>query len=317
MGSTLPLGAMAFDTEMAYPQRPITLVIGFTPGGTTDSLARLLAKHMSDDLGYKVIVDNKPGAGSNIGAEAVARAAPDGYTLYFSSRPNTIHKTMYGNLKYDFARDLVPIGMVATVPAVIVAGKDAPVRTIPDVVALAKSYPGGMTCASPGVGSTSHLLCELFQQEAQIDMMHVPYRGDQPALADIMTGRVDVQFVTLPSALPHIKAGNLQGIAVMSRIRVPSIPQIPTIEEAGFPDLALDAWFGLMAPTGTPQHVIQRLNHSLNVALSDRDLQASMMQLSYTPPPQPNTSHAFKQLIRGETERWATVLRERNIKPLH
>lgn len=317
VGSILPFGAMGSDTEATYPQRPITLVIGFTPGGTTDSLARLLAKHMSNDLGYKIIVDNRPGAGSNIGAEAVARAVPDGYTLYFSSRPNTIHKTMYGNLKYDFARDLTPIGMVATVPTIAVTGKDSPIQSIQDIVGLAKAYPGGVACASPGIGSTSHLLCELFQQEARIDMMHVPYRGDLPALADVMEGRVDMQFVTLPSVLSHLKAGSLRGIAIMSRLPMPSVRHIPTIEELGFPDLALDAWFGLMAPTGTPEHVVRRLNQSLNLVLSDPELQSSMMQLSYMPPLQPNTPDEFAELISGETERWTAILRERNIKPLH
>jgi tripartite-type tricarboxylate transporter receptor subunit TctC len=316
-GSALPFGAMAADNEAIFPQRPVTLVIGFTPGGGADPLARLLAKHMSEELGQKVTVDNRPGAGSNIAAEAVARAVPDGYTLYFSSRPNTVHKTMYSDLKYDFNRDLVPVGLVATMPMVVVAGKHAPIHTIQELITLAKAYPGGLTCASAGVGTSGHLLCELFQQEAGIDMLHVPYRGGAPALADVVGGRVDVQFVSLPAALPQIQSGHLRALAVMSRQRVPAARHIATIAESGLANLNLESWYGVMVPAGTPDHAVARLNQSINTVMTRQDVQETLMELAYAAPQQPNTQQTFGDLIAEETQRWTGILRDRNINPLH
>jgi tripartite-type tricarboxylate transporter receptor subunit TctC len=315
--SVLPMGAVASDTAASYPQGPITLVIGYPPGGGTDALARLLAKYMEDELGQKMIVDYRPGAASNIGAQAVARAAPDGYTVYLGGRPNTIHRSMYGHIKYDFSRDLVPIGLVATMPYVIAVGKDAPIATVQDLIALAKAYPGALTCASPGTGTSDHLLCELLQQETGIDMVHVPYRGSAPALADVMAGRVDMQIASLPSAIPHIAGGNLRGIAVMSRTRVAAASDIPTIGESGLADLNMESWYGLVAPAGTPPQVVARLNRSINAVLTRQDLQEALTRLAYVTPQQPNTPKALEDLIAEETARWTAVLEQRNIKPLH
>ena len=201
IAATLPGSTLAFDhreanaesaPEMAYPSRPVTLVIGYPAGADTDSLARLLAEYMAAPLGQKVIVDYKPGASGNIGAQTVARAKPDGYTLYLSGRPNTIHKTMYAHMEYDFSRDLVPIGLVATMPYVMVAGSRSPLASMEDVLKLAKKYPGGVSCASDGMGSTSHLLCALLQQDMGIDLQHIPYRGSAPALTDVIGGRIDL-----------------------------------------------------------------------------------------------------------------------------
>ncbi|ANN68240.1 Bug family tripartite tricarboxylate transporter substrate binding protein [Bordetella bronchialis] len=317
VGTALPFAALANDPEAVYPQRPVTLVIGYPPGGDADALARILSRHMADDLGQRLIVDYKPGAAGNIGAESVARADADGYTIYLGARPNTIHKTMYGHLKYDFSRDLVPIGLTATMPYVIVAGAHASIHTVPDILRLARTYPGGLACASSGVGSTSHLLCELLQQETGVDLLHIPYKGTALALTDVMGGRIDLQIAPVPAALPHIRSGKLHPVAVMSRLRVPTIPNVPTIEEAGVPGLDLEAWYGLMAPAGTPPRVIDRLNRAINAALLDPDLRDSLTQLSYAPPLQPNTASAFGELIAEETERWSAILRIRNIKPLH
>jgi tripartite-type tricarboxylate transporter receptor subunit TctC len=317
IGSAIPLGAIASATEVSSPQRPVTLVIGYPPGGGTDILARLLAKYMEQELGQRMIVDYRPGAASNIGAQAVARATPDGYTVYLGGRPNTIHKTMYGHLKYDFSRDLVPVGLVATMPYVIVTGKHAPVATVQDLIALAKAYPAALTCASPGVGTSDHLLCEMLQQETGIQMVHVPYRGSAPALADVIAGRVDMHIASLPSALPHIAAGNLRAIAVMSRLRVPSVPHIPTIGESGLPGFDVESWYGLMAPAGTPPDAVARLNRSINAVLANRDLQEALIQLAYVAPLQPNTPESLRELIDEETERWTAILQQRNIKPLH
>jgi tripartite-type tricarboxylate transporter receptor subunit TctC len=270
---------------------------------------------MAEELGQQMIVDYRPGAAGNIGAQAAARAEPDGYTIYLGARPNTIHKVMYENLQYDFARDLVPIGMIATMPYVLVTRTQGPIKQLQDLIALATAHPGAITCASSGVGTSDHLLCELFQQEAGVDMLHVPYRGNAQAIPDVIGGRVDTQFVPLPGALPHIRSGHLRGIAVMSRLRVAAIHHVPTIGELGMRGLDLEAWYGLMAPTGTPPHAVARLNRSINAILTDLDFQKALMQLAYMPPLQPNTSGALADFISEETERWTAILRERNIKP--
>jgi tripartite-type tricarboxylate transporter receptor subunit TctC len=308
---------MASDSEAVYPQRPITLVIGFPPGGESDALARILSTYMTEELGQRIIVDYRPGASGNIAAEAVSLKEADGYTIYLGGRPNTIHKVMYGHLKYDFSRDLAPIGQVALMPYVLVAGKHAPIMTVADVVKIAKAYPGALSCASTGVGTTSHLLCEMFQQENGIELQHVPYRGSAQALIDVIGGRVDVQVAAVPAALEHIKAGTLRPLAVMSSLRVAKIRDVPTMEEAGVPGLALDAWTGLMAPAGTPPHVIARLNRSVNAVLMNPDLREALANMGAAPPLQPNTPEGLKGLIADEIQRWTRILHVRNIRPLH
>lgn len=316
LSSVIPFSSMAYDAEpdpdTSFPQRQVTLVIGFPPGGGADTLARLFAKHLGEELGQSVIVDYRPGAAGNIGAKGVARSRPDGYTVYLGGRANTIHKVMYPSLDYDFSRDLVPIGLVATMPFVIAVNKDSPLASVHDIVALAKAYPGAPTCASAGVSTSDHLLCVMFQQETGTNIAHVPYRGSAQAFADVMGGRVDMHFAPLPAALPHIVAGNLRAIAAMSRQRLSSLPHTPTILEAGFPDLALDAWYGLMAPAGTPPQVVARLNRSLNAVLARQDVQHSLTELAYTPPP-PDTPEALGALIVEEADKWMRVLQQRNI----
>ncbi|ANN70985.1 Bug family tripartite tricarboxylate transporter substrate binding protein [Bordetella bronchialis] len=312
----IPSCAAATDPASAYPDRQITLVIGFPPGGGADALGRLFARHMATELGRNIVMDYRPGAAGNLGAKSVARSNPDGYTLYLAGRPNTIHKAMYPQLEYDFSQDLVPVGLVATMPYVMVVGKDAPISSIQDVIALARAYPGAPTCASAGVGTSDHLLCAMFQQETGTDIAHIPYRGSAPALADVMGGRVDMFFAPLPAALPHIVAGKLRAVAVISRVRASALPHTPTIAESGYPALALDAWYGLMAPAGTPSEVVGRLNRSLASVLGTQEMQDALTQLAYIPPP-PDTSEAFGALIAQETERWTEILRRRNFLPTH
>jgi tripartite-type tricarboxylate transporter receptor subunit TctC len=317
VGSAVPLGAISASSEAVYPERPVTLVIGVPPGGETDAVARVLSSHMTEELGHRVIVEYRPGASANIAAEFVARTTPDGYTIFLGGRPQTIHKVMYGHLKYDFARDLTPIAQAATVPYVLVTGKHAPITTVEDVVGLAKADPGGVTCASSGVGTTSHLLCELFQQETDIQLQHVAYRGSAQALIDVIGGRIDVQVAAVPAALEYIKAGTLRPLAVMSNLRATSMPEVPTMEEAGVQGLALDAWYGLMAPAGTPPHIIARLNRSVNSALMNPHVREALAHLGATPPLRPNTPAALGDLITDETDRWTRILEVRNIRPLH
>jgi tripartite-type tricarboxylate transporter receptor subunit TctC len=315
LGTTFPMGAPASDSPAAYPQRPITLVVGSTAGGGSDALARLLAKHMADDLGQKVLVSNRPGAAGNVAAEFVARSAADGYTLYISIRPNTIHKIMYGHLKFDMSTDLAPIGLLATVPTVLVSGASAPMENIQDVVGLAQTYPGALSCGSTGVGSTPHLMCELLQQETHTKILHVPYRGSSVAFIDVIGGRVDFLIAALPAAIPHIQAGTARAIAVMSPQRAAILPHVPTVEESGFSGVSLDAWFGLMAPAGTPMSAIARLNDSINAIMHNPEVQEAFTSQGYVAPLRPNTPETLGQLIAEETERWTTIIRERNIKP--
>lgn len=315
VAGAIPIGAPAADRGVIYPERPITLVVGSTPGGGADGLARLIAKHMADDLGQRVLVSNRPGAAGNVAAEFVARAAPDGYTLYISIRPNTIHKIMYEHLKFDIRTDLVPVGLLATVPTVLVSGASAPMEDINDVVGLAQAYPGAVSCASTGVGSTAHLMCELFQQETGTSILHVAYRGSAPAFTDVIGGRVDFLIAALPAALPHIQAGTARPIAMVSPQRAAILPDVPTTEEAGLSGIDLDAWFGLMAPAGTPAAAIARLNQSINAILLNREVQDAFISQGYVAPLRPNTPETLARLISEETERWTTIVRERNIKP--
>lgn len=315
LSSALPMAVMGSEVDALYPQRPITLVVGFSAGGGADTLARLLARHMENELGQKILVENRPGAGSNIAADSVARAIPDGYTLYISTRSNTIHKSMYGSFDFDFENDLTPISVLATVPNVIVAAKQGPIANLRDLIARAQAYPGSLTYGSPGVGSDPHLLAEVFQQETQTRLLHVPYGGGAPALVDAISGRIDLLFISLPGALPHIKAGSVRALAVMSRRRSGAVSHIPTTEEAGLLGLGLETWFALMAPGGTPPHVTERLNASVNTVLNIPQLQKAFMERGYVAPLGPNTPGTLRELIAEETQRWAAILAAQKIKP--
>jgi tripartite-type tricarboxylate transporter receptor subunit TctC len=305
---TIAFGAAASGADLKYPLQPITLIVGYSPGGGAGALAQILSKYMTEDLGQKVIIDYRPGAGSNIAAESAARAAPNGYTVFLGGRPNTIHKSMYKDIKYDFGQDLAPVGLVATMPFVLVTGNYVPIENPHDIVEIAKANPGKLTCASGGVGTTDHLLCELLQQEAGIDLLHVPYGGSAPALTDLISGQVDMLITPLPSAIPHITAGTLRAIAVVSPGRVPAMSHIPTIGEYGFLGGYGESWYGLMAPTGTQDQVIARLNGSINAAWADPNVQELLKQIAYVAPLQPNTPEMLGKFIGEETERWSKIL---------
>ncbi len=224
-------GALAFATASQaakpYPERPVTLVVAYAAGGATDIVARLVAKALNEELGQTIVVENKTGANSNIGAEIVSRAAPDGYTLYVGSIANTINRTLYSKLNYDFIKDFKPIGLLATIPNILVVNPKLPVKTVPEYLAYAKAHPGKLTCASSGSGSSIHLSCELFKMQTGTDILHVPYRGSGPAVADLLGGQVDSMFDNLPSSLPHVQAGKLRAIGVTSPQRLPAVPDVP------------------------------------------------------------------------------------------
>lgn len=314
LGGLLPVSTWAEDSSRLTSSRPITLVVGYPPGGGADALARLLAKRLARELGQEVLVENKPGAASNIAAESVSRASPDGHTLYIGTRSNTIHKAMYSHFDFDMASDFAPIGLLARMPNVIVTSAQAPISTVGDVIALAKAHPGMLTYASTGVASDTHLLGELFQRESRTKLMHVPYRGGSAAMVDVVGGRIDLLIFSLAGVLPHVKKGSVRPIAVMAQQRAPSLPDVPTMEEAGVLGVDLETWFGLLAPAGTSSTLISRLNECANNILMNRRLQNAFMTQGYVAPLRPNTPDTFADLIAQETERWTTLIRERGIR---
>ncbi|MFC4275234.1 Bug family tripartite tricarboxylate transporter substrate binding protein [Achromobacter aloeverae] len=316
--SGLSFAASAGKPEDVYPSRAISIVVGYPPGGGADALARILARHLGRELGKSVVIVNRPGAAGNIGAESVARQAkPDGYTLFLSARPNTIHKMMYANLKFDFMQDLSPVSLIGTSPNVIVTGKHSGIRSVHDLLDRARAAPGKVMCASSGIGTTGYLLCEMFQQEAAINMEHVPYKGSEQGYVDLMGGRVDVLFTTLPAAAPYLDAGTLRGLAIMSQTSTRHPVNLPTMSDLGFPVLDLDAWAGLMAPAGTPAGVMERLNSAINKLLITEEMANELDRLGYIAPRQPNPPDVLQALVAQETERWTAILRMRSIFPFH
>ncbi len=308
-GGASVLAAGAAHAQAKYPSHPVTMVVGYAAGGATDIVARLLAKSLSQELGQTFVVENRTGANSNIGAEAVTRAAPDGYTLYVGSIANTINMTLYRKLNYDVNKDLAPVGMMASVPNILVVNPKVPVHNVTEYIAYAKAHPGKLSCASSGSGSSIHLSCELFKMDTHTDILHVPYRGSGPAVADLLGGQVDSMFDNMPSSLPHVRAGKLRALGVTSQQRVNFAPDVPTLAESGLPGFSVESWFGLMAPAGTPPAVIERLNWALNKALKDADLRAVYEKSGFVAPPEDNTPKAFGAFVAAETAKWAKVVK--------
>ncbi|RXN85195.1 MFS transporter [Achromobacter aloeverae] len=315
LAAATTLGALGTARAQGdYPNHPVTLVVGYAAGGATDIVARLLAKSLSQAFGQTFLVENRTGANSNIGAEAVARATPDGYTLYVGSIANTINMTLYSKLNYDVNKDLAPIGMMASVPNILVVNPKVPVHDVKEYIAYAKAHPGKLTCASSGSGSSIHLSCELFKMQTGTDILHVPYRGSGPAVADLLGGQVDSMFDNMPSSLPHVRAGKLRALGVTSRQRVGFAPDVPTLAESGLPDFSVESWFGLMAPARTPPAVIERLNAALNKALKDPELRATYEKSGFVPPADDNSPKAFGAFVAAETVKWAKVVKTADLK---
>lgn len=313
LGSTL-LAVTPTQAAEQYPQRPITMVVGYAAGGATDIVARLMAKSMGDVLGQTVVVENRTGANSNIGAEIVSRAKPDGYTLYVGSIANTINRTLYSQLNYDFVKDFEPVGLLATIPNILVVNPKLPVKTVQEYIDYAKKNAGKLTCASSGSGSSIHLSCELFKMQAGVEILHVPYRGSGPAVADLLGGQVDSMFDNLPSSLPHVQAGKLRAIGVTSAQRLPSAPDVPTLAESGLKGFEVQSWFGLMAPAGTPKPVIDRLNQALNQSLASAEIKQSYDKSGFWAPQQPNTPQTYATWIQGEIDKWSKVVKAADLK---
>lgn len=302
----------AAQPSSTWPTKPIKIIVGYSAGGATDVLARLVSVSMSNTLGQSIVVENRPGANSNVGAEIVARSPADGYTLYAFSIANTINATLYPKLNYDPIKDFEPIGMIAKIPNILVVNPNLPVKTVADYVRYAKDSKDGVTFASSGSGSSIHLSGEMFKMQAKIQMLHIPYKGSAPAVTDLLGGQVESMFDNAPSSLPHIKAGKLRPIAVTSAQRSPLLPDVPTIAESGYPGFDVQSWFALVAPAGTPKTIIMHLNSALNKALNSPEVRQRMQELAATPEPgSPEKMAAFEN---AEVKRWRDVVKESGAK---
>jgi tripartite-type tricarboxylate transporter receptor subunit TctC len=307
--AVLPL-ASRLALAQAYPSRPVRIIVPVAPGGALDILARIMGQWLSERLGQSVVIENRPGAGTNIGIEAAVRAAPDGYTLLLIPASVTTNATLYQDLTFNFIRDIEPVAMISTLPMVMEINPQIPAKTVAEFIAYAKANPGKISMASGGSGSSSHVGGELFKMLAGIDMIHVPYRGGAPALADLIGGQVQVMFSPLPESLGAIRSGQVRALGVASAKRVEALPDVPTVAET-VPGFEASTWQGIGAPKGTPPEIIERLNRQINAALADPKIKGRLADLGSIPTPMSPAD--FKKLIVAETEKWAKVIRTANI----
>lgn len=303
--------AQGADGAGGWPTRPIKILVGFAPGGATDLVARAIAQKLQEALGQPVTVENKPGGGSNIGAELAAHAEPDGYTLLLGTIANATNMSLYRNLKYDTLRDFAPITQVMAAPSVLVVTPSLPVNNLKELIALAKAKPGTLTYASSGAGGSPHLAGVLLEQRAGIQMIHVPYKGAAPALADVIAGQVNLGFKTALSAIPSMQAGRLRPIAVAAAKRLPQIPDVPTMAEAGIPDFEVSSWNGLLAPAKTPPAIIARLHDEVVKILASDEIRKSFE--AQAAEPIGSSPEAFRRYIQSEIDRWRVVSHQANV----
>ena len=296
----------------AYPTRPVRLIVPFPPAGATDVIARLIGQWLSGRLGQPFIIENRPGAGTNIGTEVVVRSPADGYTLLFVVPPSAINATLYEKLNFDFIRDIAPVAGVARSPFVLVVSPSFPAKIVPELIAYAKANPGKISMASAGIGSGPHVAGELFKMMAGADMVHVPYRGDAPALTDLIGGQVQLYFSTLLGSIEYIKTNQLRALAVTTATRSDALPGIPTVADF-LPGFEASFWAGVGAPRNAPAEIIDKLNNEINAGLADPKIRAQLADLGGTPlagsPPD------FGKLIAQETEKWGKVVKFAGIKP--
>jgi tripartite-type tricarboxylate transporter receptor subunit TctC len=304
-------GATARADE-PFPSRGLRIVVPFAAGGAVDVLGRIAAQKLSEAFNQPVVVDNRTGAGGNIGGDLVAKAAPDGYTMLLATTGLlTINPTIYREMPFSPSRDLTPVARLATVPNLMVINPDLPVHTVAEFIAYAKARPGKLFFASPGKGTGIHLSGELFKTMAGVDMVHAPYRGSAPALNDLMAGEVQVMFDNMPSALPLAKAGKLRALAVTTATRAPALPDVPTLAEAGLPGYETSAWFGILVPAATPPAIVDTLGRALDHVMGLPEVGARLAELGAQPTP--DTPAEFKAFIAAETTKWSQLAREANV----
>ena len=305
----LPAQAQTSD----FPNKPIRLVVTFPPGGSSDGVVRMLVPRLNEKLGQQVVVDNRPGAGGNIGLSLVAKASGDGYTLGVGAAGAlSANASLYAQMPFDTAKDFKPVTMLAAIPFVIIGNPSVGVKTQRELIAMAKAQPGKLSIGHGGNGTAMHLSAQLFSQMADVKLVEVPYKGSAPAALDVLAGQVPLAVVDLPSALQHIKAGKLVAYAVTSPKRLPMLPDVPTVSEAGLSGYDSTGWFGVVAPAATPAAIVSRLNTEFTAALNDKDTQTNMRNLGVEPAP--NKPEEFDAYIRSETVKWAKVIKTAGIR---
>ncbi len=295
----------------AYPARPVRILVGFAPGGGTDVMARLMGQALSERMGQQFVIENRPGAGTNIATEAVINAPADGYTLLAASLPNAGNATLYRDLKFNFLRDIVPVAGIALDPFVLQVTPSFPANTIPELIAYAKAHPGKVNYGSGGIGSGNQICAEMFKMMAGIDLVHVPYRGAGPAMVDLMGGQVQVMFNTMSASLGHVRAGKLRALGVATATRQAALPNVPTVAEF-VPGYEASFWTGIAAPKGTPAEIVDKLNKEVNAALADAKLQARLTEWGATA--LTGSPADFAKFIADETEKWGKVIRTAHIQ---
>jgi tripartite-type tricarboxylate transporter receptor subunit TctC len=296
----------------AYPTRPVRIIVPFAPAGDTDLVARLIGSWLSERLGEPFIIENRPGAGTNVGTEAVVRAPADGYTLLLASPPSAINATLYERLNFNFIRDIAPVAAVIRAPFVMELNPSVSAKTVPEFIAYAKGNPGKISMASAGIGSGPHLAGELFKMMSNVNMVHVPYRGQGPALTDLIGGQVQLYFAGIPSSIEYIRSGKLRALAVTTTTRSEALPDVPTLNDF-LPGYEASFWGGFGAPKNTPAEIVDKLNREINAALGDPNVKARLADLGGTV--LPGSPADFGKLIAAETEKWGKVIRAANIKP--
>jgi len=291
-----------------YPSRPVRIVVPFAPGGSTDVLARLVGQKLGERSGQPVIVENRAGAGGNIGAEQVARSAPDGYTLLLGGVPHAISASLYSKLRYDLARDLTAIAEIASFPSAIVLHPSLPAHSVKELIALARARPGQLIFGSAGNGSPNHLALELFKTIAGIDMVHVPYKGSGQLVGDLLAGQVQLASMGLPVAIPHVQSGKLTAIAVTGAARSSLLPDVPTVSEAGLPGFEVTSWYGVFGPAGLPAGIVAKLNSEIGSAVTAADIKERLAALGAEP--SVKSPDQFGRYVRQEITKWAKVVRD-------
>lgn len=310
--ASLAFAALGAAAQASYPSKPVRIIVGFSAGGTTDIVARLMAKEMTTALGQSFVVDNRPGAGSNIATDFVAAAPPDGYTLLFVAVTSTINQTLYPNVKFNLERDFDAIALGAKVPNVLVVHPSVPAANVKDFIAWARANDDKIAYASSGSGTSIHMAGELFKARTGLKTQHIPYKGSAPAVTDLIGGQVQFMFDNMPASWPHVQAGKLKALAVTTKTRSATAPDLPTMEESGVAPFDVSSWFGLIAPKGTPKEVIDKLNKVMNDAFDKPEVKEAYAKLGAVA--EKNSPQDFSRFIQSEVRNWAPIVKASGAK---